>query len=775
MSVSLKTMNEQINATEQLKSQFLNRELWLKIGLLTLLSSVSLTTSFHLGIVYILPLLALVLKYNRRWGYIFSGMIAVGAIVVSLLTHPLSALSIILGILFLLTFTTDRQLLHDRFVLLFISLVSYGINVFLEIAPLNPFVVLFIGLYTYIYHLIYNKALEIRMYNQVDNRALFNEEIIAILALAINVLIGLYTLNVSIFNVGFILTVLVIMVLGIISSPIYTIGFSLVFYLILLYSNLIYDGIQIIPFVGILSAVFPKPNIHRKTFAYYLLVPCLILVDMIPGDMLFVLFNFTFAVKVFYFSSDYLLKYSELLVHRNNESNLINMYLDNFKEDISRRLLNFAEIFETFAYKSTETNSELQKLDEAINELFDKHCKGCLKRELCLNTNYIKTYNYFSQILKGGNNILKEDKRRFVELFNMYCLNSYDVINSGIYLNKEYMLNSTKTESLIYQSQLQGLSRIVQNYALELNSQYTNHHEKVLYFKEGLNKLGMNISFLKINSIKQNNINVELGISARHPFEKHFIKDLFEEIFDETIDLIELKSRLNHKKFRLLSKRDIEIGFGTSYIGKDGKRISGDNFIKCENYKGNTVIALCDGMGTGYSAHVESKTTLELLNKMLDTGADDEMTVSVINTLVSLKEYKERFSTLDYVVINRNRRTVDFYKIGSAPSFIIRGNKVIRVDNDNLPIGFSETIDKVSVDIEIGDIIVVVSDGVIDRFKNLAKFESILTRLGRHTPIQMAHDIIQVVIKESGGKILDDMTAIVLQIEKQERMVDEAS
>lgn len=770
MSFSLKALNERINVSDQIKHQLLDRTLWLKIALIAILSSVSLTASFELGIVFILPLLAFVIKYNRRWGYAYSGMIATGVLIV----HPLSALSIILGILFLLTFTSDRQLLHDRFLLLFIALVSYGMNVFLDLTPLNPFAVLFIGLYTYVYHSIYNRALEIRMYNKERNRALFPEEVIAILAVVINVLLGLYTLQIAIFNVGFLLTVLAIMVLGMISSPIYTLAFSIVFYLILLYTNLIYDGIQILPFIGILSAIIPKPNVNTKTFAYYLLVPILFLVEMVPGDLLFVLFNVTTAIKIFYFSSDFLLKHADCLIHRDKESTLMNLVLDNFKEDISRRLLNFAEIFETFAYKSTETNSELQKLDDAINELFDKHCKNCLKRELCLNTNYIKTYNYFSQILKDGHAILSEEKKRFVQLFNMYCLNAFDVINTGIFLNGEYLLNSTKTESLIYQSQLEGLSRIIQNYALELNSHYTNHHEKVLYFKEGLNKLGMNITFFKINSIKQNNINVELGVSAKHPFEKRFIKDVFEDIFEETIDLIELKSRFNHKKFRLVSKKEIDITFGTSYIGKDGKRICGDNFIKCENYKGNTVVALCDGMGTGYSAHVESKTTLELLNKMLETGADDEMTVSVINTLVSLKEYKERFSTLDYVVINRNKRTVDFYKIGSAPSFIIRGNKVIRVENDNLPIGFSDTIEKVTVELEIGDLIVMVSDGVIDRFNNLHRFESILTKLAKYHPIQMAHDIIQVVIKENNGKILDDMTAIVLKVEKQDNLIEEA-
>lgn len=763
MSLSIKALNEKLNATEQVKHQIFNRTVMLKSSLITLLSFVSLTINFNLGIVFILPLLALVLKVDRKWGLILSGLISAMVLLIDIK----GGLSTILVVLLLLTFVNDKQLLHSRFTLFLISGISYGINVFLEVTIFNPFAVAFIALYIYLFHLVYNRALEIRMYNHIEDRHLFTEEIVAVLAVAVNVLLGLFMLEFSAINIGFILTLVVIMTLGVISSPIYIIGFSLVMYLVLLYTNLLFDGVQIIPFVGLISGLLPKRSVNIKTFIYYLLAPALFVLGIVQGDMLFVLINLAIGIKIFYFAGDYLLKNESLLTHQPNENNLMNLYLDNFKEDISKRLLNFGEIFETFAYKSTESNSELQKIDDSINEIFEKHCKGCLKKELCLNQNYIKTYNYFSQILKQGNHILDESKRRFIDLFNAYCLNAYDVINTGIYLNEEYMLNNAKTESLIYQSQLQGLSRIIQNYALELNSNYSNQNEKILYFKEGLNKLGMNISFLKINNVSQYNINVELGITSKHPFEKHFIKDLFEEIFNEPIDLIEMKSRIDHKKFNIISKKEFEIEFGTSYIGKDGKRICGDNFIKCENNKGNTVVALCDGMGSGYSAHVESKTTLELLNKMLETGADDEMTVSVINTLVSLKEYKERFSTLDYLVINRSNKSVDFYKIGSAPSFIIRGNKVIRIDNDNLPIGFTDTIDKVTVELEMDDIIVVVSDGVVDRLNNLNKFESILTKLARNTPVQMAHDIIQIVIKENGGKILDDMTAIVLKVEKR--------
>jgi stage II sporulation protein E len=149
---------------------------------------------------------------------------------------------------------------------------------------------------------------------------------------------------------------------------------------------------------------------------------------------------------------------------------------------------------------------------------------------------------------------------------------------------------------------------------------------------------------------------------------------------------------------------------------------------------------------------------------MLQTGADDHTAVSIINTLVSLKEYNERFSTLDYITINKSLGTIDFYKIGSAPSFIIRGNKVIRINNDNLPIGTQQKVEKITFDLEINDIIIIVSDGVVERFNNMNKFEKIIMQIIRTSSIQMAHDIIRAAITEFGGKIADDMTAIVIKV-----------
>lgn len=764
MNYSMTALNEKINTSMKSKSKFLTLDLLKKGSVIFLLTSVTLTMKYHLGIVFIIPLLAFVLGYDKKSGYILSGTIALFAILIDMK----ESLSILLSILLLLTFISEKHSKKLNYgALILISMLSYGVNVFLEITSLNLFMFLFIFIYVHIFYMIFNKCLEIKAYNGLSGRNLFTEEIVALLAVAINLLIGLYTLNITMINMGYVLTLTLIMILGIISSPIYTLGFTVLVYLLLQYTNLTFVGAEAIPFVGFIASVLPKGQIRTKTLFFYLLTPLLFYFNLIYGDVLFILINISIATKIHYFMGDYLLnKYGGLLENRNNESNLSNLYIENFKEDISRRLLNFAEIFETFANKSTESNNDLQKIDEAINEVVDKHCKNCLKKELCLNTNYIKTYNYFTQILKEGNQVLDDSRKRFIELFNMYCLNSYDIINSAIYLNEEYLLNNSKTESLVYKSQLYGLSKIIQNYALELNNNYENENIRILHLKDRLIKLGISIRFIKINNINAYNLNLDLGLDSKEDIQDKKIKGIIEDIFNEDVDVIQQKSKGSILKFKVLSRQNVDIEFGTSYIGKDGSRICGDNFIKCDNNKGNTIVALSDGMGNGYSAHIESKSTLELLSKMLDTGADDEMSVSVINTLVSLKEFNERFSTLDYLVVNKNQRSADFYKIGSAPSFIIRGNKVIRINNDNLPVGATESIDKVTIDLEYDDIIILVSDGVVERFNNISKFESILMELARTSSIQMAHDIIRVAIKEFDGKIVDDMTAIVLKVGK---------
>lgn len=764
MSQTLAALNEKLTRQIlEVKGPLLSKENIMKFGFILIFSTLALTINYKIGAVFMLPLLCSIIQLKRKLSYFLLFSITV----ISLIINIMLSISVVIAFLplIVLIHNENSRILNNTIIIL-ISLMSYFVNISLNLVEFNLLHCFFIFFYNLGFYNIYSKVIDIKKYNKNKKDFLFKEEILASLALLINLLFGLFVLNIFDVSIGYIMTILTIMILGSITSKVNTIGYTLIVYLIMQYYNLSIIGVEMIPFIGLISAYISSNRTVLKTLCFYLLIPVMFYFGIVNGDVITIFGCLGIATTLYYIINPYIYnKYRNLLIPKYEEAKYYQIYVENFREDISQRLLNFAELFDAFANKSVETNNELIKVDEAIDEIIDKHCKNCLKKELCLNTNHIKTYNYLSQLVKEGDKILNNDKKRFVDLFGMFCLNAYDIINTSIELNKDYMIKGKTGTNILFQSQLHGLSKILQNFAVEVNNDYENETIKIEKLRDKMKMLGFDIAYMKVNNIKIKNLDIDIGLRNYQKENNNLIKNLVEEIVKEDVDIIEINNGKLSKKLKIVSKQIYDLDFGTSYIGKDGSRISGDNFLKCEMHNGNTVVALSDGMGNGYAAHVESKSTLELLNKMLHTGADDHTAVSIINTLVSLKEYNERFSTLDYITVNKSLGIIDFYKIGSAPSFIIRGNKVIRINNDNLPVGVTnEKIDKISFDLETNDIVIIVSDGVVERFNNINKFEKLLIELIKTSTIQFAHDIIRAAIAEFGGKIIDDMTAIVIKV-----------
>jgi len=61
--------------------------------------------------------------------------------------------------------------------------------------------------------------------------------------------------------------------------------------------------------------------------------------------------------------------------------------------------------------------------------------------------------------------------------------------------------------------------------------------------------------------------------------------------------------------------------------------------------------------------------------------------------VLSLRSTEEMFSTLDLAMIDLQDAKAKFLKVGSIPSFIKRGKKVIKVEASNLPMGMIQEFD----------------------------------------------------------------------------------
>ena len=111
-------------------------------------------------------------------------------------------------------------------------------------------------------------------------------------------------------------------------------------------------------------------------------------------------------------------------------------------------------------------------------------------------------------------------------------------------------------------------------------------------------------------------------------------------------------------------------------------------------------------------------------------------------------------------------------KIGSTPSFIKRGNEVIPVSANNLPIGILQDIDVdlISMQLQPGDTLIMMSDGIYDAPGHAVNKEMWMKRmiqeLKTEDPQEMADALLDTVVRYHKGEIMDDMTVLVARVDK---------
>ena len=157
---------------------------------------------------------------------------------------------------------------------------------------------------------------------------------------------------------------------------------------------------------------------------------------------------------------------------------------------------------------------------------------------------------------------------------------------------------------------------------------------------------------------------------------------------------------------------------------KADSELSGDSYTFLNLKNGQYMVALSDGMGTGDKAHIQSSSTIDMLEKMMEAGFHRDIAIKTINSILMLKSSDEMFASLDMALVDLHKGTADFVKIGSAPSFIKRHNgRTDVITASTLPIGILTDI-QIEGNIqklEDGDLIITISDGIIDSNKNWEK------------------------------------------------------
>ncbi|WP_088105923.1 stage II sporulation protein E [Halalkalibacter urbisdiaboli] len=463
-------------------------------------------------------------------------------------------------------------------------------------------------------------------------------------------------------------------------------------------------------------------------------------------------------------------------------------YLRKIRDITAGRVEQFSTLFQTLSNsfqtpsQQVESEDDEREIDYFLSNVTEKTCQTCFKKERCWVENFNKTYESMQKIMteteKNGD---VKDQVLLAE-WKKHCIKPEKVIQSigqehGHYQANQKLKRQVLESRKLVADQLLGVSRVMGDFAKEIQREKEAHHYQEEQMLEALRDVGLEVGHVDIYSLEKGNIEIEMSLSTDHgngQCEK-IIAPILSDILQETIIVKREEpgfypNGFSHVSFS--SAKQFVIETGVANVAKGGAWVSGDSYSTIELGAGKYAIAISDGMGNGERAHLESNETLQLLQKVLQSGIEETVAIKSINSVLSLRTTDEIFSTLDLAMIDLQDATAKFLKIGSIPSFIKRGNQVIKVEASNLPMGIIQEFDVevVSEQLKPGDLLIMMSDGIFEAPKHVENkdmwMKRMISELDTDDPQEIADTMLEKVIRSDRGSINDDMTVIVAKVKR---------
>ncbi len=312
---------------------------------------------------------------------------------------------------------------------------------------------------------------------------------------------------------------------------------------------------------------------------------------------------------------------------------------------------------------------------------------------------------------------------------------------------------------------------IIKNISDYKKSKYLNifTDQAKLKIKEQLLWQNIHIKFFEVLSCGKNSIVLSVTLKTEKSCEE---AESSVELVVRNLCGVKLKcvdrviASPNYYVLKFKNIRRIKIRTYSATAVKDGSVISGDSFAyagRADRY----YTVLCDGIGSGEEAYNESNGAVDLLSKFLYTDFSEEQILRTLNSILMIKLGDERFVTFDFNIIDYSSKEIRLYKAGAAPTYIISGKNVDKVSGKSLPMGILDNFEYSSFKkkIEIGDMIIMVSDGIIDSIgldekKSLDKYIELIIN---KDPQTIANSILSYALRGQ-DTVMDDMTVLVTKI-----------
>lgn len=443
----------------------------------------------------------------------------------------------------------------------------------------------------------------------------------------------------------------------------------------------------------------------------------------------------------------------------------------------------FKELSKTFGEISqTKIVTDKQDISVLFDRVADRVCRDCSLCLHCWDRNFYSTYQVMFKIVEVLETKGRIDESGIPPYFLERCERLKDFVEA---VNRAYEIFKVdmvwksrigESRGLISQ-QFDGLSDVISNLADEIDTDvnFIKGLEDDIYIRLG--NSGIKIKEAVVYQNKWGKY--EVGIRHAGCGGARACISIIEKVVGDCLGRQMVRESEDCRKtkdgicvLKLLEEEKLKVTVNVAKLPKYGCDISGDNFTFMNAGNGKYVVALSDGMGSGQRASIQSKATVDLLENFLESGFDKDMAVKLVNSVLVMKSSDDSFSTMDISVIDLFSGETEFVKIGAAPAYLKRNDRVEMIKAASLPAGILNELDTELMHrhVDSGDMLILVTDGITDSFetegpgdKMLMKF---IQQLKSINPQQVAESILEKACSNCDDKPIDDMTVIVAKVWK---------
>lgn len=453
------------------------------------------------------------------------------------------------------------------------------------------------------------------------------------------------------------------------------------------------------------------------------------------------------------------------------------------KDELTERLKDFTEVLSIMgkSLNNLVGNDKLaikNKGNALVENLSDRTCSDCDMRYMCWKRELHQTYNAFSDLIRNYEN----NSGTFPHELEKKCIKKYALVKNLEDIMNIYMVNETLKSRLgegrkILSNHINNMSVTISEIVDEFGNELHLCTDVEKSIKKSLLKYGINFGSLICYNDKNGRIKIKMQMENCMGSQT-CIKTVL-PIISETIgknmsigsEGCNINSKNNMCEIVIEEAPKYHINSHVAVATKEGEKFTGDSYSYGRTKDGNYITVISDGMGSGPEAGLESKVSVEIIEKFMEVGFDEKIAIDAVNAIMSIKfSEDEKFSTLDMNKIDLYTGNAKFMKVGAIESFIKRGNKVEVINSNTLPFGVLEEpdVDTVEKQVGNGDVIVSISDGILD-VKNDGSFDTtwlieFLKSNKYRQPKDLSIAILEKAKELSGGKAKDDMTVVVSKV-----------